>query len=420
MGSVRRKNLSNGRVPQSPKASAPLSNGHLDRLKRKIQSLQEELEKHKTIKRSFRKKVLSRSDYLQHLNKELEAVFQVSNSMVNFPNLTQVLDLVVRLVSTIMKVDGCTLRLYDKERKTLVPGSSYGLDNQYFKKTPLAIGEGIPGLAIKERILIVAGDIAQDSRVRYPKEIIEQGYHSVMSVPILFYDEILGALTVYGRKVHPFTHHEQRLLSTFATQTALAIKNSQLYHNTQIGYLDTINALVMAMEARHSYTRGHAERVTRYALELGRRVGITEIEMEAIRYTGKLHDLGKIAIPDYILDKPGKLTIAERAQIELHPSRGAEMLESLKFLHHGMCVIRNHHERYDGRGYPDGLIGETIPMIARVMSVADAFDAMTTDRAYRKAMSVQDAMVELKRHAGTQFGPRAAEAFLELLNQVAA
>ena len=382
--------------------------------------LEETLQKYRTFTRSLKKKVLARSDYLQHLNQELEAVFQVSNSMVSFPVFSQVADLVVRMVASIMKVEGCSLRLYDKERKVLLPSASFGLDDNYFQKNPLHLGEGVSGLAIKERLPIIVNDLLQDQRVRYARELAEQGYRAIMCVPILFYDEVLGTLTVYGKEPHAFSYHERRLLSTFATQTALAIKNTELHENTQIGYLDTINALVMAMEARHSYTRGHAERVTRYALEVGRKVNLSETEMNAIRYTGKLHDIGKIAVPDHILDKPGKLTVAERAQVELHPSRGAEILESLKFLQNGICVVRNHHERFDGRGYPDGLMGESIPLIARVVSLADAFDAMTTDRSYRKAMGVPDAILEIRRHTGTQFDPRISEAFLELLDQVAA
>ena len=389
-------------------------------LQKKIDTLQKSLEKSRVLTRSLKKKVLARSDYLQHLNKELEAVSQVSNSMVSFPNFNQVLELVVHLVTGIMKVDAGSIRLYQEGRKLLVPGAVSGLGSDYLKKTPLRLGEGIPGLALKERSPVLVSDVLQDPRVRYPQEVMKAGHRAILSVPMFFYDEALGTLTVYVRMPRVFTKNETRLLCTFASQAALAIKNSQLHENTQLGYLDTINALVMAMEARHSYTRGHAERVTRYALEIGRSVALSEDEMDAIRYTGKLHDIGKIAIPDHILDKPGKLTVAERAQIELHPSRGAEMLESLKFLHYGICVVRNHHERYDGRGYPDGLIGETIPMIARVACLADAFDAMTTDRSYRKAMSVPDAILEIKRNVGTQFDPRVADAFLEIVNQVAA
>ncbi|MBI4436203.1 MAG: GAF domain-containing protein [Candidatus Omnitrophica bacterium] len=390
------------------------------RKKKGATSLAQTLQKYHTITRSFKKKVLARSNTLQILNKELEAVFEISNSMISFPDFSQVLELITRLVGNVMQVNACALRLYDMEKKTLLPGATFGLDEEYLVKTPLRLGEGVSGLAIKDRMPIVVTDVLKDPRVRYPHALANHGCRAILSVPVLFYDEVLGTLAVYTKGPRAFTHNDIRLLLTFASQAALAIKNSQLHETTQMSYFDTINAFVMAMEARHPYTRGHAERVTRYALEAGRKVNLPEKDLAAIRYGAKLHDIGKIAVPDHILDKPGKLTVAERAQIELHPSRGAEMLEPLHFLHHGLCVIRNHHERYDGKGYPDGLAGEETPLMARVVSVADAFDAMTTDRSYRKALTVPDAMIEIKRQTGTQFDPLVAEAFLELLNQVAA
>ncbi len=389
-------------------------------LKKKIVSLQNALQKTRTFATSFKKKVLARTDYLRHLNQELETVFQVSSSVITFSSSKEILELVARLTVEVMKVQACSLRLYNSEKKLLYPGSSFGLQGDYLEKTPLHLGEGISGLVVKERLPIVVKDVLKDERVRYPLEVSKQGYRSILAVPILFCDEALGTLTVYGKIPRNFTENEIKFLATFASQAALAIKNARFYEAAQAGYLDTINALVMAMEARHPYTRGHGERVTRYALEVGRKMNLSETELDAIRYTGKLHDVGKIGVPDYILDKPGKLTVAERAQIELHPAHGAEMLESLKFLHDGLCVIRNHHERFDGRGYPDGLVGESIPLIARVVSLADSFDAMTTDRSYRKALSVPEAILEIQRHTGTQFDPNPVGAFLELLNQVAA
>ena len=230
----------------------------------------------------------------------------------------------------------------------------------------------------------------------------------------------LGALAIYAEAPRIFTNNEKSLLCLFASQAALALKNARLNEDTQLNYLDTINAFVLTMEARHPYTRGHGERVTRYALAIGRRIRLSEEELGLIRWLGKLHDLGKIGVPDHILDKPGKLTVAERAQIELHPSRGAEMLEPLKFVQRGLAILKNHHERYDGSGYPDGLAGDGIPLVARVISVADAFDAMTTDRSYRKAMALQEALAEIKKQRGSQFDPHLADTFLDLVKEEAA
>ncbi|MFH1858415.1 MAG: HD-GYP domain-containing protein [Candidatus Omnitrophota bacterium] len=389
-------------------------------LKKKVEELESLLTKSRVAGGSFKKKVLSRTEYLQHLNQELEAVFQVSSSLISFPDFSQVLELLLRMISDILKVDACSVRLYYPEKKILVTAAVMGFYSECLKKISFRLGEGISGLALKDRRTVIVNDVLRDERTGYPRELASEGFRAAMCVPILFFDEPLGALTVYVREPRVFTENQKKLLATFASQTALAIKNARLHENAQKEYLNTINALIMTMEARHSYTRGHSERVTRYALEIARSVRLSEEEIEIIRYTGKLHDIGKIAIPDQILDKPGKLTVAERAQIELHTIRGAEMLEPLQFLQDGLCIVRNHHERYDGKGYPDGLIGESIPAIARAVALADAFDAMTTDRAYRKAMSVPDAVFEIERNAGTQFDPQMAGQFLALLNQVAA
>jgi HD-GYP domain-containing protein (c-di-GMP phosphodiesterase class II) len=148
-------------------------------------------------------------------------------------------------------------------------------------------------------------------------------------------------------------------------------------------------------------------------------MGLSESEIEILRYAGEVHDVGKIAISDLILSKPGKLTPAERATIEVHPIRGAEMLEPLQFLKAAIPLVRHHHERYDGRGYPDGLEKERIPVMARIMACADAFDAMTSDRPYRKSkMSIKDALLEIKKNMGTQFDPKVARVFIRIIKKI--
>ena len=389
------------------------------KLREQLIALQSTLQKSFLLQESFKKKILNRTTMLQLLKKELEAAFELSNGMISFPGLDEILQLVTRLVASVMNAKACSLRLLDARQKILVPGAFFGLSNDYLMKTPLGIGEGVPGLAVKLQKPVMVEDVLHDSRVRYPEELTQQGFYAVMAVPIFFYEEILGTLAIYAEAPRLFTNEERSLLCMFASQAALAIKNARLNEETQLNYLDTINAFVLTMQARHPYKRGHGERVTRYALALGRRVHLNEDELGLIRWLGKLHDLGKIGVPDHILDKPGKLTVAERAQIELHPSRGAEMLEPLKFVQKGITILKNHHERYDGSGYPDGLAGENIPLIARVISVADAFDAMTTDRSYRKAMGLPEVLAEIKKQKGSQFDPRLADTFLDIVKEEA-
>jgi putative nucleotidyltransferase with HDIG domain len=179
----------------------------------------------------------------------------------------------------------------------------------------------------------------------------------------------------------------------------------------QRSYMATVRALSNAVEARDAYTGKHAERVTAYGLEIARAVGLTVSAVPELEFGFLLHDIGKVAIPDSILYKPSTLTVEERALMAQHPMIGAEIVRGIEFLGEAAAVVRSHHERWDGYGYPDGLAGEDIPLTARVFAVADVLDALTTDRPYRPASPTRVAREIIVRESGTQFDPRVIEAF---------
>lgn len=180
---------------------------------------------------------------------------------------------------------------------------------------------------------------------------------------------------------------------------------------------ETIYAFAEAIGARDLYTMGHSEKVAEYARLIAERMGLEGKELELLYLCGIVHDVGKIAVPENVLNKPGSLSPEEFKQIMLHPERGAAILSHISFLDKIVPVILSHHERYDGTGYPRGLKGEEIPLLARILSVADAFDAMTSDRSYRKALPLDKVIQELKNNAGTQFDPKVVEVFLKLLKE---
>lgn len=179
-------------------------------------------------------------------------------------------------------------------------------------------------------------------------------------------------------------------------------------------FLAALQCLTSAIEAKSPWTRGHSERVAGYAVSLGTQMGLEDDVLEKLRIAALLHDIGKIGTYDAILDKPGKLTDAEYEAIKQHPARGAEMLASIRQLHDIIPWVRGHHERFDGKGYPDGLKGEAIPMAARILAVADTFDSMTAERPYRTTPGRAQALEDIQRHAGTQFDPKVVEAFLRV------
>jgi ribonuclease P protein subunit RPR2 len=176
-------------------------------------------------------------------------------------------------------------------------------------------------------------------------------------------------------------------------------------------YRATVRALANAVEARDAYTGKHAERVTAFGLELARAVALPEEGWAQMEFGFLLHDIGKVAVPDAILFKTSRLTDEEYALIRLHPVVGAEILRDVDFLGEGKLVVRHHHERWDGTGYPDGLAGDSIPSAARVFAVADALDALTTDRPYRPASSFAAARDEIRRSVGSQFDPEVIAAY---------
>ncbi len=243
-----------------------------------------------------------------------------------------------------------------------------------------------------------------------------EGVRSFLGVPLWTRSRFVGMLCLGGKKTgERFTRDDLALLSTLGSQAALAIYNAQLYEMREQALLDTITALAHAIEAKDNYTINHCEKITGRAVALAQAMALPQQEIENIRLGSILHDVGKIGIPDAILNKPGRLTGEEYEIIKQHAVIGARIVQSVGALHDVAPIVRHHQERYDGSGYPDGLSGEDIPLGARIIAVVDAYGAMTEDRVYRKALGHHRAIEELKRCAGTQFDPMIVEAFIRLL-----
>lgn len=234
-------------------------------------------------------------------------------------------------------------------------------------------------------------------------------------VPLQCGEEVLGVLAVqrpaWGSA---FSEDEVDLLCTLGHQIAVVVENKKLYEELRGLYLGTMAALAAAIDAKSYYTRLHSEVVTRLALETGQLLELDEKDAKTLEAACLLHDIGKIAVPDAVLVKPGPLTPDEWEEIKRHPVKGHEILASSGFLDEIASLVRSHHERYDGKGYPDGLGGRETPFLSRLICIADAFEAMTAERPYRKnPLSFDEAVAEVRRMAGTQFDPRLCGPFVE-------
>jgi putative nucleotidyltransferase with HDIG domain len=233
-----------------------------------------------------------------------------------------------------------------------------------------------------------------------------------IAVPIRISQKTIGVIYAFGKPDgHEFTAKERDLLIGIANHAAIALDNATLYHDLENLFVGIAWSFAAALDAKSPWTAGHSKRVTQYAVAIAEELNEGPEFLDSVQTCGLLHDIGKIAIPEKILDKPGAITRQEHKTICEHATQGAKILEHIDTFQPLLPGIRHHHERWDGRGFPDRLQKENIPLLARVLAVADAYDAMTSDRPYRGRRTRAEAVCEIERCAGTQFDPRIVEAF---------
>jgi putative nucleotidyltransferase with HDIG domain len=239
---------------------------------------------------------------------------------------------------------------------------------------------------------------------------------SYIAFPLKTPQKTIGVLNLVRPKdAIGFSHVDLEIINVLASQSSISIDNVRLYQNIRDNYLKTIRAFALAVEAKDRYTHGHSENVMKYTVVLAKQLGLPDTEIESVKYAGLLHDIGKIGISEFILNKPSRLTPYEFDEIRKHPALGAKIIADVPFLRPLVPFVLHHHEYYDGQGYPDGIAGEDIPFGARILSVADVFEAMTSNRPYRKALSPEMAVQTLLAGRGKQFDPRMVDAFMEVL-----
>jgi response regulator RpfG family c-di-GMP phosphodiesterase len=234
--------------------------------------------------------------------------------------------------------------------------------------------------------------------------------------PLKIQDAMLGLILISKRAAEDgFTRSDMQVLSIIANQASVALHNSRLMKDLERGYMNTLLSLNLVLEAKHPYTRGHTQRVTQYSLMVAKSMGLGDEEMRVIRDGSTLHDIGKVGVSEEILNKKGSLTNEELQLIRKHPIIGDEIISPIRFLAHTRPIIRHHHERIDGKGWPDGVDGRNLPLVVRLVSVTDAFDAMTSMRPYRQPLTYDRICEEMTRNSGAQFDPDVVEIMLKLI-----
>jgi putative nucleotidyltransferase with HDIG domain len=235
-----------------------------------------------------------------------------------------------------------------------------------------------------------------------------------LAYPLIIQKELIGVIEVLNKKEGAFLKEDLEVVSLIAPQASIALKNAFLYNELEELFKGTIKSLATAVESKDPYTYDHIDRVTELSLKLAQKAGLGRKDLKNVELSAILHDIGKIAIPDEILNKPGKLTDEEYEIIKTHVYHGAKILEPIPGLKEVVPAVLHHHERWDGKGYPYGLKGEKIPVIARIITITDAFDAMSSDRVYRKALPGHEIFKEFNKEKGKQFDPELTRLFLEL------
>ena len=353
---------------------------------------------------------------------QLVALLRAGHHFVHTHNEDQLLDNILNDAVSVL----------DAQRGAIVLAEGDGPEPQ-LRLRALAVGHGEPAgrfaysKKLTQRVFargesVLYSTFNEDNELKVTQSMHDGAMASVLCVLLRTPRRRIGVLHL-DRSFwqNPFTEDDLLLADALAAHVSAAIESAQLLRKQKELFLKTITILAQAVELRDDYTGGHTQRVTRYAMMLAQKLELPDDQLELVKIGTPLHDIGKIGIDDAILRKPGRLTAAEFAEMQTHTTKGAEILSTITEMQPIIPIVRSHHERWDGTGYPDRLAGEDIPFLARIVAVADAFDAMTSNRPYhegKKGKPPAWAFAEVEKQAGRQFDPACAAAFLEIRDQV--
>lgn len=344
-----------------------------------------------------------------HKYKEITLLYNLVEQVSSCLDRKEVARVIIEQARRVIRFDRMSLRLLDRENGDLEILASLGQQAEDELKKTIRPGEGIVGSVWASGQAEIINEVAADPRflpANYNYKI-----SSMICAPLKTSEAIIGVAFLSSEEPVAYTAEDLKLFTTLTYQAAVAIENASLYEQLQEAFYTTVYTLAETIEKRDPYTGNHTKRVMEYSLAIGNTLGLAPQELTRLQLAAVLHDVGKIGVRDNVLLKEGPLTADEFTQIKQHSAYGAEIVCNIKKMKDIIPGVRHHHERFDGRGYPDGLAGEEIDLIARIIAVADTFDAMITDRPYRKGLDIDTAFSELRKNAGGQFDPRVVDAF---------
>lgn len=349
--------------------------------------------------------------------KALIPLFEISKLLITEIDLAHLFRIITEVLVKEFSVERVSLMLVDEATGSLMIRASHGLPTDLAVQARRGPGEGVSGLVLqRKQPLIIAKGRHDDAAVLAALNKDDMPLSS-MSVPLIGKDRVLGVLNISKFTDPPFTTSDLQIVSVLASQVVAAMENASLYEGLRESYFRTVQALVAAVEAKDPYTRWHSTNVAKYAVAIGRELGLSPSQLEEIHIAAILHDVGKIGISERIISKPDRLNREEFDIMKDHPAHGIRILEPIGFSPVIVNAIYQHHERYDGSGYPQGIEGGQITLAARILSVADTIDAMVSERPYRGTISSEAVLSELEAEAGKQFDPEVGQTARRLITK---
>ncbi len=367
------------------------------------------------MKKSGGKRRPSKSDGIEEKAKRLVLLSKLGRILNSTLDHREVRRRAMEAATQLMRAEVGSLLLIDGEKQQLYFEVALGDKEETVKTITLGMGEGIAGWVAKNGKPLIVNTPGRDPRFyKGVDERTEFKTRNIICVPVKVKDKVIGVLEAVNKKHgEKFDREDLSLFVSLADQVAIALDNARLYEELEEMFFQTAESLADAIEKRDPYTGGHTQRVTSYSLAIAHHLQLNPSDRRCLKLAAVLHDVGKIGIEDEILRKPEPLSPEEYNTIKLHTKMGAEILDHIRQLRDIIPGVKYHHEQMNGKGYPDGLKGEEMPIIAKIVAVADTYDAMTTNRPYRKALSKEVAIGELKRCSGAQFDREVVEAFVK-------
>ncbi|MGM0606867.1 MAG: HD domain-containing phosphohydrolase [Candidatus Muiribacteriota bacterium] len=341
---------------------------------------------------------------------------KISQSIGNIVETKDFFTSSLDIILTIFGAQRGFLLFYSKETGKFEVKIARGMDQEI--KNVSSFSNNIARFVLENKKTYISNSPAQDSRINSGQSLINFHINSVIAAPLKYKDSIIGVIYIDKQKEDSkFSLTDQKFFESYVNYCSLTYERVRVFSELEDSYLASIKVLANVLDAKDPYTHGHSERVMEYSVAIAVKLGLTDKDIKNIKFGALLHDIGKVGVDIGILNKPGRLTDEEYEIIKNHPFQGHEIIKPVKFLEDKFAAIRYHHERWDGGGYPDKLKGEGIPLEARIVALADTFDAMTSTRSYRKALDKEVAIGEIEKNSGTQFDPRVVEAFMKVVNK---